>query len=143
DPDPRGVPGGHRRDRPARRGDLPVHELRPDRGVPGRGGSGDRLTARPQYTKYRKRPAHAGRFPFHELGRMYAPAMGPAGRRSSRPTSRSRRVAAAFAIALCLLVLAVPAAWATARQVGEHQWEGVDRIVAIGDLHGDYGSYMA
>lgn len=74
---------------------------------------------------------------------MYAPAMGPAGRRSSRPTSRSRRVAAAFAIALCLLVLAVPAAWATARQVGEHQWEGVDRIVAIGDLHGDYGSYMA
>src|SRR5690606_32622804 len=33
-----------RRDRRARRADLPVHELRPDRGVPGEGGGGGSLT---------------------------------------------------------------------------------------------------
>jgi len=29
------------------------------------------------------------------------------------------------------------------RQVDEYQWEGVGRIVAIGDLHGDYENYLA
>src|SRR5690606_1590082 len=42
DPDPRGVPGRHRRGQRARRRDLPLHELRPDRGIPpgGRDGHG-------------------------------------------------------------------------------------------------------
>ena len=33
-------------------------------------------------------------------------------------------------------------AHAEARQVGDYQWEGVERIVAIGDIHGDYDNYM-
>lgn len=31
---------------------------------------------------------------------------------------------------------------ADARQISEFHWEGVDRIVAIGDIHGDYDKYM-
>lgn len=34
-------------------------------------------------------------------------------------------------------------AFADARQIDEYQWEGVERIVAVGDLHGDYGNYLA
>jgi len=34
-------------------------------------------------------------------------------------------------------------AMAGARQIDEYQWEGVERIVAIGDLHGDYDNYLA
>jgi hypothetical protein len=34
-------------------------------------------------------------------------------------------------------------AFADTRQIDEFQWEGVERIVAIGDLHGDYANYMA
>ena len=30
-----------------------------------------------------------------------------------------------------------------ARQVNDHHWAGVERIVAIGDLHGDWDQYMA
>ena len=30
-----------------------------------------------------------------------------------------------------------------ARQVDEYQWEGVERIVAVGDVHGDYDNYIA
>lgn len=33
--------------------------------------------------------------------------------------------------------------FADARQVDDYQWEGVDRVVAIGDLHGDYDGYLA
>jgi len=33
--------------------------------------------------------------------------------------------------------------WADARQVDDYHWEGVERIVAIGDLHGDYDHYLA
>jgi hypothetical protein len=33
-------------------------------------------------------------------------------------------------------------AFADARQIDEHQWEGVERIVAVGDLHGDYENYL-
>jgi len=32
---------------------------------------------------------------------------------------------------------------AEARQVDAFQWEGVERVVAIGDLHGDYENYLA
>ena len=34
-------------------------------------------------------------------------------------------------------------ALAEARQVDDFQWEGVERIVAIGDIHGDYDNYIA
>lgn len=43
-----------------------------------------------------------------------------------------------------LFVLAsVNLVFADARQVNDFQWEGVDRIVAIGDVHGDYDNYLA
>jgi hypothetical protein len=42
-----------------------------------------------------------------------------------------------FLIILANSVLAEP------RQLDEYQWEGVDRIVAIGDIHGDYDNYIA
>jgi hypothetical protein len=45
-------------------------------------------------------------------------------------------------LSLALLVLA-SLAMADARQVDEYHWDGVDRIVAIGDLHGDYDNYLA
>ena len=32
---------------------------------------------------------------------------------------------------------------AAPRQLDDYRWEGVDRIVAIGDLHGDYDSYLS
>ena len=32
---------------------------------------------------------------------------------------------------------------AEVRQIDEYQWEGVERIVAVGDLHGDYDNYLA
>jgi hypothetical protein len=34
-------------------------------------------------------------------------------------------------------------AFGAARQVDEFKWEGVERIVAVGHLHGDYDSYLA
>lgn len=44
---------------------------------------------------------------------------------------------------LALLLLLPQAPWAAPRQLDSHRWEQVGRIVAIGDLHGDYGSYLA
>lgn len=41
------------------------------------------------------------------------------------------------------LILICGAALANARQIDEYQWEGVERVVAIGDLHGDYENYLA
>jgi hypothetical protein len=41
------------------------------------------------------------------------------------------------------LVLASAPAQAGAKQVDDYRWEGVERVVAIGDLHGDYDNYMA
>lgn len=38
--------------------------------------------------------------------------------------------------AVLLLLLALPSAWA------DPVWQGVDRIVAIGDVHGDYDQYI-
>lgn len=40
------------------------------------------------------------------------------------------------------LLLLCEAAWAAPRQLDDHHWQGVVRIVAIGDLHGDYDSYI-
>ena len=41
------------------------------------------------------------------------------------------------------LLLSANLAFADATQIDEFQWHGVERIVAIGDLHGDYENYMA
>jgi hypothetical protein len=32
--------------------------------------------------------------------------------------------------------------WASPHKIDDYHWDQVDRIVAIGDLHGDYGSYL-
>ena len=40
------------------------------------------------------------------------------------------------------LLLIAPCAWGAPRQVDDHHWQDVDRIVAIGDLHGDYAGYL-
>jgi len=41
------------------------------------------------------------------------------------------------------LLLVANLVFAESRQIDEYQWEGVERIVAIGDLHGDYDNYIA
>ena len=44
---------------------------------------------------------------------------------------------------LLALLIAGQSLWAAPRQVDEYRWENVDRIVAVGDLHGDYDGYLA
>ncbi|MEE4218596.1 MAG: metallophosphoesterase [Xanthomonadales bacterium] len=45
---------------------------------------------------------------------------------------------------LAIFLMLIPGlALAEARQIDEFQWEGVQRIVAVGDIHGDYDNYMA
>lgn len=44
---------------------------------------------------------------------------------------------------LLAVLLTAGSAFADAKQIDEFQWEGVERIVAIGDLHGDYDNYIA
>ena len=41
------------------------------------------------------------------------------------------------------MLLSANFAFADATQRDEFQWDGVERIVAIGDIHGDYENYMA
>jgi hypothetical protein len=41
------------------------------------------------------------------------------------------------------LLFSANLAFGDARQIDEFQWDGVERIVAIGDLHGDFQNYMA
>jgi hypothetical protein len=43
---------------------------------------------------------------------------------------------------LLLVFFSLPG-WAAAREIDDHHWEGVERIVAIGDIHGDYEHFMA
>jgi hypothetical protein len=43
---------------------------------------------------------------------------------------------------LLILVLFSGFLFADAREIDDFHWEGVERIVAIGDLHGDYGNYI-
>ena len=45
-------------------------------------------------------------------------------------------------ILLSLMLLMPAVALGKARQVDDYQWEGVERVVAIGDIHGDFGHYM-
>lgn len=46
-------------------------------------------------------------------------------------------------IVILSMLLCSGLAMADARQIDDYQWEGVERIVAIGDLHGDYDNYIA
>lgn len=43
---------------------------------------------------------------------------------------------------LLFLVLVMQTAMAGPREIDAHRWEGVERIVAIGDVHGDYDNYL-
>ena len=47
-------------------------------------------------------------------------------------------------IVICVLSLLLSSACAhgKARMIDEYHWEGVERVVAIGDLHGDYEQYI-
>jgi hypothetical protein len=46
-------------------------------------------------------------------------------------------------ILILALLFASQTVFAAARQIDDFQWEGVERVVAIGDIHGDYDNYMA
>ncbi len=56
--------------------------------------------------------------------------------------SKRSRVEAFIAMVLCL-ALTSPSLWASPRQIDAYHWDHLDRIVAIGDIHGDYASYIA
>ena len=43
---------------------------------------------------------------------------------------------------LLFLVLLVHSVSAGPREIDAHRWEGVERIIAIGDIHGDYDNYI-
>lgn len=74
---------------------------------------------------------------------MYAPPMCPTRHPASSPEdSRFRSAVACVLLVVCAL-FASHAAWAEPRQIDDYRWEGVSRIVAIGDLHGDYEGYIA
>ena len=45
-------------------------------------------------------------------------------------------------IILFCFLFALGAAEAAPREIGDHRWADVQRIVAIGDLHGDYDNYI-
>ena len=45
--------------------------------------------------------------------------------------------------AVLILLFFANLAYADARQIDDYQWEGVERVVAIGDIHGDYDNYIA
>ena len=48
-----------------------------------------------------------------------------------------------FSYLLLVLILLAPGlADAKAKKIDDYHWVGVERIVAIGDLHGDYGRYI-
>lgn len=45
---------------------------------------------------------------------------------------------------ILLMICLLPAiALSDVRQIDDYQWEGVERVVAVGDIHGDYENYMA
>lgn len=46
------------------------------------------------------------------------------------------------AFVLLSLLLAPGLASAKAKKIDDYHWTGVERVVAIGDLHGDYGQYI-
>jgi hypothetical protein len=53
-------------------------------------------------------------------------------------TCRSGLAVTAFVV----LLLVCGGVQAEAKQLGDFRWSSVDRVVAVGDLHGDYDQYM-
>jgi hypothetical protein len=47
-----------------------------------------------------------------------------------------------YSLILFLLLLVADPAQAKAKKVDDYHWTGVERVVAIGDLHGDYEQYI-
>ena len=45
-------------------------------------------------------------------------------------------------ILFSLLLVAASPAFAKAKKIDDYNWSGVERVVAIGDLHGDYDQYI-
>lgn len=58
--------------------------------------------------------------------------------RSNRPVVDCR----SMRYLLLILVLVLQTVAAGPQQVDAHRWEGVERIIAIGDVHGDYDHYI-
>lgn len=54
----------------------------------------------------------------------------------------TRIFASALFTALATMLSASPAALAAPSQIDAYHWTGVERTIAIGDLHGDYGNYL-
>ena len=46
-----------------------------------------------------------------------------------------------FTIVLLLLLIVNGPAAAQAKKINDYHWSGVERVVAIGDLHGDYDPF--
>lgn len=44
---------------------------------------------------------------------------------------------------IALLLLFSQVCWAAPREIDDHHWVDVERVIAIGDIHGDYDHYMA
>lgn len=66
--------------------------------------------------------------------------------RSIKPLSHTLKSVQANLLKALLLLMASAMlggpAQAKAREVNDHHWENVGRIIAIGDIHGDYDQYM-
>lgn len=54
----------------------------------------------------------------------------------------NRRLTGVAAVLATVLLAAPGVAGAKAREVADHEWEGVERVVALGDVHGDYDQYI-
>ena len=57
-------------------------------------------------------------------------------------TNRALAILGMLVTLLATMLLASQAVLAKPREVDAYHWTGVERIIAIGDLHGDYESYM-
>jgi hypothetical protein len=60
----------------------------------------------------------------------------------SKTSIRMPEVRQCLSALLPCALLACPSLWASPHQIDDYRWEKVDRIVAIGDVHGDYGHYL-
>jgi len=61
----------------------------------------------------------------------------------SQKLSYSREVSSKWALLLLALLLLAPSlALARAEKLDDYHWTGVERVIAIGDLHGDYAQYL-
>ncbi len=69
------------------------------------------------------------------------------GRRTLKLQHRTVRLPEAGKSLACLLTLCLALAnqtvGASPRKIDDYRWEGVARIVAIGDIHGDYNNYLS